>query len=793
MTTKTRKIRLRATLLAVTLMAVSGALAQSVSVPFINEPLLPTTVAPGVPGFTLAVNGTGFAQGSVVNWNGSPRATTFVNPSQLSATILASDVAAAGTATIAVTNPSVGTASNVAFFSVTWPVSSVSLMSSPIPSGSGQAVADFNGDGKPDLAGLSNGFLTINLGIGDGTFQSSIISTLAQNDPSALDVGDFNGDGKMDIAVAFGVNGPPYMVTVMLGNGDGNFQAPSQAAAIGNTPLSMVTADFNGDGKLDLAVANSDRSISLLLGNGDGTFQPQTVMTLGSGFIGTEAIVTGDFNGDGKLDLVVSTVGTAADQPWQVLVLLGNGDGTFQPPSSFATSGFFIYSIAVADFNGDGQLDLAVVSDAQDINDTTPGVTSILLGNGDGTFQPPVSDTIGYRGRSVAAADVNGDGVLDLLVGTLCGIDSQCQFQTEWPVSILLGNGDGTFQPQIEPPVSIPASNLVVGDFNGDGMLDSIAFSNGVLLESILAPSTTSVTFGNQNVGTSSSPQGSSLSNISTKVPVTVSDVQVSGADAADFAVKTSCSKLQPKSACKVNITFAPTATGTRTAAVSITDSAVGSPHKITVSGTGTAPVVSLSSNGLTFGTQLVNTSSPLRFVTLTNTGNGTLTISSIGTSGNFTQTSTCSQKINPGASCRVSIAFQPTTAGARTGVLTIIDNAPGSPQSIPLTGYGTFFKLSSGALDFGNQLVGTTSNPKSLTLSNVAPSGTEKVSFKTGGSDPGDFKQGNNCGASLAAQSSCTITITFAPIAIGGRTATLDVAGGGGSPRTVSLKGNGD
>ncbi len=475
----------------------------------------------------------------------------------------------------------------------------------------------------------------------------------------------------------------------MLGNGDGTFQVPSQAAAVSSVPLSMVAFDLNGDGKLDLAAANSDRSVSVLLGNGDGTFQPQNVITLGTGFIGTEAIAAGDFNGDGKLDLAVSTVGTSASQPWQVLILLGNGDGTFQPPTTLATSGFFIYSIAVADLNGDGKLDLAVESDAQDGSDTTPGVVSVLVGNGDGTFQPYVSYTTGYRGRSVTATDVNGDGVEDLIVGTVCGIDSECQYETEWPVSVLLGNGDGTFQAQLEPPVSIPASYLSIGDFNGDGMPDLAAYGNGVLLQSTLAPSKTLLTFPNQTVGTNSTPQASTLSNISTKVPITVSSAQVSGTNASDFAVKTTCSKLLPKSACQVNVTFTPTGTGARTATVLVTDSAVGSPHQITVTGTGTAPVVSLSSTSMSFGTQLVGTRSHIHFLNLTNTGTGTLDISSIAASGDFSETNNCSQKVNPGKSCKISVAFRPSKVGARRGTLTITDNAAGGSQTVTLTGTG--------------------------------------------------------------------------------------------------------
>jgi FG-GAP-like repeat len=192
------------------------------------------------------------------------------------------------------------------------------------------AVGNFNGDGSPDLAVADRGgnSVRILLGNGNGTFAPQTPIAVG-NAPDAIAVGDFNGDGKLDLAVAnsyFGTNGGT--VSVLLSNGNGTFAAP-MTMAVGDDPLAIAVGDFNGDGKIDLAVANFDSgTISILLGNGNGTFAPQTTVPVGSY---PSSIAVGDFNGDGKLDLAVASVRTG-----HMSVLLGNGNGTFAPPDDRA-------------------------------------------------------------------------------------------------------------------------------------------------------------------------------------------------------------------------------------------------------------------------------------------------------------------------------------------------------------------------------------------------------------------------------------------------------------------------
>ncbi len=584
-----------------------SSLAQStVPVPLINDPLVPTKVDPGGPGFTLTVNGAEFIQGSVVNWNGSPLATNFVSGTQLMAIVPASNIAGAGTASVTVGNPGTTEASNVVTSGITFPISSISLVQNYLPfdnfTPTGQdtiVVADFNGDGKADFAaiGAAGTALAIYIGNGDGTFQGPTNYTVnGHGAPQAIRVRDFNGDGKVDLAVLQGaydcVDGS---VDIFLGNGDGTFQQ-SIVSSTNYDPHSFAVADFNGDGKLDIAVTDSsicwggyplNGEIAVLLGNGDGTFVP---VSSGPQSTGYGFVVAGDFNGDGIPDLAAFG---GSNMPG-VSVFLGNGDGTFQTPATTFPTAYGPVDIEAADLNGDGKLDLAVVNACGTpcdlITDSAPSV-SVLLGNGDGTFHSQAQYTVGYDPTSVAIGDFNGDGIVDLAVGTGCGGDPRCEDYGVDALSILLGNGDGTFQPQVTPFMGINGNVNAIGagDLNGDGLLDLVRGANGIAvsLESTLAVSTNSLTFGYQTVGTSSQPKASTLNNISTKVPITVSGAQVTGTNASDFSVKTTCSKLWAKSACKVNVTFKPTAPGARTATVVVTDSAVGSPHQITVTGTG--------------------------------------------------------------------------------------------------------------------------------------------------------------------------------------------------------------
>jgi hypothetical protein len=226
---------------------------------------------------------------------------------------------------------------------------------------------------------------------------------------------------------------------------------------------------------------------------------------------------------------------------------------------------------------------------------------------------------------------------------------------------------------------------------------------------------------------------------------------------------------------------------------VTIIDNANDGPQQVPLTGTGVvaAPVVSLSPTSLGFADQAVNTTSQPQQITLTNIGNGELVIASIVAEGDFAQSNSCGSSVPAGGSCTIDVTFTPTSQGPGNGTITVTDNAGDSPQIVTLAGNGIApgASLSPPALDFGDQPVGTTSNPQPITLTNV---GTAPLNL-TGIESGGDFAQTNDCTSPLAPSASCTINVTFSPTqaadAIGVITVTDDAAD---SPQTVSLHGNG-
>jgi len=361
------------------------------------------------------------------------------------------------------------------------------------------AVADVNGDGYPDLVVAnrcqssttcdSTGVVSVLLGNDDGTFQAPLTYSSGGVQPYSVAIADVNGDGHPDLVVAnscqsngtCGDGKTPGAVSVLLGNGDGTFQAPVSYSSGGVYAQSVAIADVNGDGHPDLVVASQcpigecdgevPGVVSVLLGNGDGTFQSAVSYSAGGDYASSVAI--GDVNGDGHPDLVVTTEGWCQSYPSCVSVLLGNGDGTFQPAVSYSSGGYGAWSVAIGDVNGDGHPDLVVANECQDASGECPsGSVSVLLGNGDGTFQGAVSyATRGSGSESVAVADVNGDGKPDLLVANPC-THRKC---VNGSVSVLLGNGDGTFQAAVmENSGGDFANSIAVADVNADGRPDLV-------------------------------------------------------------------------------------------------------------------------------------------------------------------------------------------------------------------------------------------------------------------------------------------------------------------------------
>lgn len=267
------------------------------------------------------------------------------------------------------------------------------------------AVADFNNDGKQDLAIQTACGVMVLLGNGDGTFTLTQQSPIPLNTANGIAVGDFNHDGNQDIAVIQYLESS-NVVTVLLGNGDGTFtQAGGAAMTVGEEPDYIVAGDFTGDGTLDLAVGDAWQStLTVYLGNGDGTFAEASGSPISLPEDVT-ALAVGDFNGDGKTDIALSLYDEAE-------ILLSNGDGTFTQPSGspYSLDGSGAGGITVGDFNADGIPDIAVGAEI----DTDNNEVVVLTGNGNGTF----ARSYFWSGpaESLAAADFNGDGTSDLAV-----------------------------------------------------------------------------------------------------------------------------------------------------------------------------------------------------------------------------------------------------------------------------------------------------------------------------------------------------------------------------------------
>jgi VCBS repeat protein/IPT/TIG domain-containing protein len=358
------------------------------------------------------------------------------------------------------------------------------------------ALGDVNGDSKTDVVVKSvlSGDLSILIGNGDGTFQPE--TRYLVGGPVPVLIGDFNGDGYGDIFSA---------LWVLFGRSDGTFFGALSLWLGGGHAGSITTGDFNADGNRDLVVAVSydmeagdGRNFSVLLGNGDGTFRPR--VTYPSTLLDLTDLAAGDFNGDGRTDLAVSGMGgvaiylsnpdgtlsgpryfdtnddygrlvaadfngdnrldlaKASESSDEIAILLGDGNGNFTHATPFkltSGAGFKAWSVASSDFNHDGRVDLAVA------NANTGGAAfSIFLGNGDGTFAPPVAYVVAGVSRTVIA-DLNGDGNVDLIFPSSDGI------------GIRAGRGDGTFDPPVNRSTSLTSpSPAAVADFNGDGIND---------------------------------------------------------------------------------------------------------------------------------------------------------------------------------------------------------------------------------------------------------------------------------------------------------------------------------
>ena len=504
------------------------------------------------------------------------------------------------------------------------------------PEGEGLASGDFNGDGIPDIVignadGTNAAPVTVFLSNADGSFQPGVNYTPPISVPNYemqfVAVADFNGDGILDIAASDTYRG---LVQIFYGVGDGTFNVgPTYVTeSTGGTnlnPVGIVTADFNGDGKPDLAIVNNNSGtapttadVGVLINNGTG-FNPVANYALST--VATE-ITAADVNGDGKLDLTVPLYGVcfqgSCSAPGNaVAVLLGNGDGTFTAKPNFQLPSTFLnpYNAAVADINGDGKADLVVT--IQDVTEANQGI-AVALGNGDGTFQTPTLLNSSAQSPAlpgyVQIVDLNRDGFPDLVyTNALSGT-----------VGVMYGQGNGTFYSPLEFATNRWAWDFALIDVNGDGVLDAVtsgfeqAFSGvGVLLN----------TSGNSTALTTSAAQVNVGQSVTFKATITGSTVR--------------------------GVTTAPTGT------VTFLDGTTKLGTPVTI----TAGVASLTTSFATAGTQSITAaySGDTNYIPTTS-GAVQETVVPVAVQPDYTLASTpTTQTVNPGTAATYKITVTPT------------------------------------------------------------------------------------------------------------------------------------
>jgi hypothetical protein len=579
--------------------------------------------------------------------------------------------------------------------------------------------------------------------------------------------GDFNGDGKLDLAVAvtryFPDDGIEDGVAILLGNGDGSFTAASTVGLTKDSFVeSMVVGDFNGDGKLDLATANNGlNSVTILLGNGDGTFTAGSSPAAGNGPI---SIVTADFNRDGHADLAV------ANYSGPITILLGNGDGTFTVKNQ--TLGANSFGIVVADLNGDGFADLAVADGASYLD--------ILLGKGDGTFSLGTPANTVDGPSVVVTGDFNGDGKADLAAVNTGGSTSS--------LTVLLGNGDGTFTAGTAPAIDISTNSytgfLASADFNGDGKSDLVLLSydkdwelisqgDGSFAEITLPGATTGP---NYYTVTTGDFNGDGLADIATQnsdtalANIYLNQQSVTATATLTNVVIPGSGNHTVQAAYGGNTEFASSSKTFQLSAASLAT-------KLSLTANPTAPA---------YGAQVLLTATLAPYSDGTLLTNGeTVTFlsngSAIGTGKLTSGVATFNISSLPAGSDSITATY-PGDSNFAAATSAAVNVVVATPQPAAVT-------LSPASLTFAAQPVGTTSAAQSLTLTDSGQSTLNLTSIVVSG----PFAETNTCGTSVAPTASCQISVTYSPTSAQNDSGAITITDNAtGSPHTVALSGTG-
>lgn len=764
-------------------------------IPYIQQ-LRPASLTRGGGDTVLTVNGASFAAGAALLFNGAPLPTTVVSGGELRATVPAASLAAATTAAIAVRNPVPGgEVSNTAWLPITTvatPAFTRTDLTLPVAPET-MATGDFNGDGIVDVAVADchdgNGFppsdcapgaVTIMLGSGAGPYSTATRIPLPYEASAyGLVAGDFNSDGRLDLLVTHGGDYDQHMLT-LIGDGAGGFTAMPLGLASICAAGRMTTADITRDGNLDLFQGDFYCSGAVgFTGNGLGGFRTDAAFVYFWDASGYHAPTLADFDGDGLLDLARSFRA--------VKVVRGTGSEAWGVTDDAVIPDSFAVATAAGDLNGDGRPDLVTM-----VVDNPGAATSrlaILMNDGsgfhgDGTSAFAVSQQLPLTGRDIwwndrfrlivpVLADVNGDGTLDIVV-----IDGA-------NVRLLINDGTGQVTQSGEPiPIGDSPRDLAVVDVNGDGRLD-IVISNGgdravTMLMQASPSASPAVTFSGAPATARYGAAFAVTATTNADVMPTITAAgacRVSGVTGTPASSRATVTMTSGEGSCALEAAWPETA---EYAAASATQTTAALKHAtLTVL---TPGILNPSTPGqpVLFAFGVIGLALPLPSGTVTVTAStgesctGTVSILLIG-------------------ACTVTF----DTPGARTVRATYGGDQffePSTSAAVSQTVAGPVLRLTPASFDFGSMKSGSTKQ-KVFTLANTSAVAARITSVAIGapGTGASSYRVSSSCGATLAANRSCDITVTFAPTSTGAKTATLIVTDdAAGSPHTASLTGSG-
>ena len=523
---------------------------------------------------------------------------------------------------------------------------------------------------------------------------------------------------------------------------------------------------------------------SILVGASSG---PQT-FTLTNTVGSTISAITPTSTGPNAADFTVTNTGAGSCASGSLTT--GNSctvTVTFAP----SATGSRTATLSISYSGGSGSPQTAALSGTGTAPVVSFAPTSLAFGNqvqGNPATKSVVLSNTGTGTLAISSISITGANAGDFTQSNNCA-------------SSVAVSGSCTINVTFTPSTTGARSAAISVADNAAGSPQTVALTGtGIAAVAGISFSPTSLAFGNQQVAVASAPLSTTVTNTGSAT-LTISAVTITGTNPSDFTRTSTCTNVAPSGTCTISVTFTPGATGARSASISVTDNAAGSPQSVPLTGTGTAAAVGLSPASLTFGAQTVGTTSAAQPVTLTNTGNATLTISSItvtGTNaGDFSQTNNCTSSVAIGGSCTINVKFSPSAGGSRTASVSIADSAVGSPQTVALTGTGvstapavTFSP--SGGLGFGNVIV----NNSALVVQNIQNSGNATLtisSITVGGANASMFTEHTTCGGTLAAGLTCEISVVFTPTSVGPKSATVSVTdNAAGSPHVFNVTGTG-